>query len=482
VQGAGKFLPSAKDNAKGQLDSGINASVTSIPLKSGEGALFPQPYSGTASSAGTSTTLNDTGDLGNVSVGQIIWNKTDDSWAVITSIASAPDSITTTRLRGGSDNTWASGDEWVVDAFTVSLEKQTTATPPVVTDREKVLITGRTTDTLLAHSANGRGFDGSIALSFDADDYVRLNVESLHARNLHDLLADLAEIANGLQTDVESNDDDIADTQNDEPTWLGTITGTDTLTGTATPTRAAYTDGMRFAFVVANNNTGAVTLNVDSIGAEDVVAPDGSALVADDFVAGGIVEVRYSSDEDAFIMTSPKHATVSASTIELLTRLAGTVSGGRATTSEQTIMTVDVDDITDEDTYEFAVMGRFRVASGQTMTLRFKIGSTAIVSLALDSNNARPIVDVRGIIQVRSLGATGTAIGHITMHLNGVGGTNLELNAANTSTDADPSAQSAVTVDTTGTKALSLTVQSSSSSVDSHLSAHIGNIRRLRAA
>src|SRR5688572_3749921 len=103
---------STKDNAKGQLASGINASVTSIALAAGTGATFPQPYAGTATSGGTSTTLNSTGILAAVGgssaamAGKIIWNKTDGSVAVIVSVAT--NALTCTRLLGGTDNTWDS--------------------------------------------------------------------------------------------------------------------------------------------------------------------------------------------------------------------------------------------------------------------------------------------------------------------------------------------------------------------------------------
>ncbi len=91
---------------------------------------------------------------------------------------------------------------------------------------------------------------------------------------------------------------------NDTPSWLGTVTGTNTLTATPTPAPAAYVTGQRYAFIVANTNSGAVTLNVNSLGAKDIKRIDGAtALVASDLVAGQIAEVRY--DGTKFQMTSP---------------------------------------------------------------------------------------------------------------------------------------------------------------------------------
>ena len=72
------IVPAPKDNASGQLNAGVNASSTSFVLKSGEGAGFPQPINGTATSGGTSITLNDTGiGASGIVVGDLIYNLTE---------------------------------------------------------------------------------------------------------------------------------------------------------------------------------------------------------------------------------------------------------------------------------------------------------------------------------------------------------------------------------------------------------------------
>src|SRR5687768_7837506 len=110
---------STKDNAYGRLAGTISASALSIALNSGEGARFPQPYNGTASSVGNSTTLNCTGISaaigGSAAQGKFIWNRTDNSIAVIKTVST--NSLTTTGLIGGTDNTWDNSDAWVIDPF-----------------------------------------------------------------------------------------------------------------------------------------------------------------------------------------------------------------------------------------------------------------------------------------------------------------------------------------------------------------------------
>ena len=72
-----------------------------------------------------------------------------------------------------------------------------------------------------------------------------------------------------------------------------TVAGTDTLTGTVFPALSAYATGNQFSFLVANTNTGAVTINVDGIGSKAITRTGTTALVAGDMVAGQAVEIIY---------------------------------------------------------------------------------------------------------------------------------------------------------------------------------------------
>lgn len=74
---------------------------------------------------------------------------------------------------------------------------------------------------------------------------------------------------------------------------LVTVSGTDTLTGSVTPALTAYAAGNLFSFVVANTNTGAVTINIDGNGAKSITRTGSTALVAGDMVAGQVVLIEY---------------------------------------------------------------------------------------------------------------------------------------------------------------------------------------------
>jgi len=90
-------------------------------------------------------------------------------------------------------------------------------------------------------------------------------------------------------------------------TWLGTSSGTDTITATLSITPSAYAAGQRFAFLAGGTNTGAATLNIDSLGAK-AIQKNGQALVAGDITANDIVYVVY--DGTQFQMISPARTPV----------------------------------------------------------------------------------------------------------------------------------------------------------------------------
>lgn len=74
---------------------------------------------------------------------------------------------------------------------------------------------------------------------------------------------------------------------------LQSVTGTDTITAAMVPALTAYAAGQMFYFVAAGDNTGAVTINIDSLGAKSVTRDGSVALVAGDILSGEIALVVY---------------------------------------------------------------------------------------------------------------------------------------------------------------------------------------------
>jgi hypothetical protein len=85
----------------------------------------------------------------------------------------------------------------------------------------------------------------------------------------------------------------VSQLQNFSTSTLITVAGTDTITGTVSPSLTAYTAGQIFSFVVGATNTGAVTLNIDGLGAKAVTRTGAIALVAGGMVTGQVALVEY---------------------------------------------------------------------------------------------------------------------------------------------------------------------------------------------
>jgi hypothetical protein len=84
----------------------------------------------------------------------------------------------------------------------------------------------------------------------------------------------------------------IAQVQNSFGSFL-TVSGTDTITATVSPSLTAYAAGQMFAFVAANTNTGAVTINISGLGAKSITKNGTTALSAGDITANYLFVVVY---------------------------------------------------------------------------------------------------------------------------------------------------------------------------------------------
>lgn len=72
-----------------------------------------------------------------------------------------------------------------------------------------------------------------------------------------------------------------------------TASGTDTYTASCISTPSSYSNGRLFLVLFTNANTGAATLNVNSLGAKAITKNGTVALVAGDIVAGAIYQLAY---------------------------------------------------------------------------------------------------------------------------------------------------------------------------------------------
>jgi hypothetical protein len=138
-------------------------------------------------------------------------------------------------------------------------------------------------------------------------------------------------------------------------TTIATVSGTDTLTGSLTPAISAYATGNLFSFVAANTNTGAATINLNSLGAKSITKQGSTALIAGDIVSGQVYLIEY--DGTRFQLINPSTTSGSVSTISFgstgltpstatngAVTVAGTLAianGGTGTSGTTANLTVD---------------------------------------------------------------------------------------------------------------------------------------------
>lgn len=460
------------DEAVGQLQSGINASVTSIPLQSGNGANFPQPYSSTTTSGGTSTALNCTGISatigGSGQVGKLIMNLTDGSIAVITAVAT--DALTTSRLLGGSDNTWQNGDRWAIDAFVATFAIVSTSAYGVqsITQSEEALIIGRSTDTLTV-ATGGRGYNSTTAAAFSASDYVYLFVTSPIVERFKDVVSVVAQQVDTTITNLATTDSTIDNIESNTTFYVAAAGSSSNYTGTLSAMPAAYTTGERLYFKANHTNSGSATFNRASLGAKTIKKLDGATnLAAGDIQNGQIVEIIY--DGTNYIMVSPLGQASSVMTnIGAVTAASSGV--GSSSTAENT-MSPTWTGSRDVGSSKIAAAGAslrihlagdFRMDSGD-LAIRVKVGSTQIAYFVTSTaNNASAPWVIDLVLNARSVGGSGSLMAR---GLGTFGNAAADDVSWVGTADAASTPQGAVTVDTTATQNLTVTAQFSASDAD----------------
>jgi hypothetical protein len=115
-------------------------------------------------------------------------------------------------------------------------------------------------------------------------------------------------------------------------TKLSSVSGTDTITASATPTLAGYSTGQTLQFISAGaNTTTTVTLNVNGLGAKNILRAGSGALAVGDIANGQVVEVYYNGT--FFEFTNTQHAATSDLATAATTQAVGDNSTKVATTA-----------------------------------------------------------------------------------------------------------------------------------------------------
>lgn len=181
-------------------------------------------------------------------------------------------------------------------------------------------------------------------------------------------------------------------------TYGGTSSGTNTIVFSTSPTFTAYAGGQVFRFIPGNTNSGAVTVNINSVGAVAIKksTPAGLvALVSGDLVAGLIYTIEY--DGTQFQLQDPTNISASQliGTMTNDNAAAGYVgeyifsnvaSGSAVSLSNGSAKTVTSIALTVGD---WDVGGNVLFTGGSSTTVAFLYSSISATNNTIDASNDR---------------------------------------------------------------------------------------------
>ncbi len=94
---------------------------------------------------------------------------------------------------------------------------------------------------------------------------------------------------------------------------------------------ASYSDGLEVVFRTSNANTGASTINANSLGIKAIVHTDGSDVVANDIT--GVCSLRYDGNLGKFVLINASAAAIAASTSAAASAASAAASAASASAS-----------------------------------------------------------------------------------------------------------------------------------------------------
>jgi hypothetical protein len=136
----------------------------------------------------------------------------------------------------------------------------------------------------------------------------------------------------------------------DDPTVFNnliTVTGTNALIGTSVPPYTSYVAGMTLSFIPVNTNSGAVTIDVDGLGAKNIFVGSATALSSGDLVAGRIAQIEYDGTRFQLYQSSIADGSITTAKIVDLNVTTAKLANNAVTTAKITDANVTTAKIAD---------------------------------------------------------------------------------------------------------------------------------------
>lgn len=163
----------------------------------------------------------------------------------------------------------------------------------------KAYAAGTSTNINMATDSTGNTTATSIALNADGYPEVSGTIVIPHLEQDYKLSLYPTQAAADADSGATWTIDNLSNTLFFNIAQLGSVAGTDTITATSSPTIGSYVVNDLFIFTPANDNTGSVTLNIDSEGA-GAVQLNGAALVGGELQANVPVLVQVTAVTPVF--------------------------------------------------------------------------------------------------------------------------------------------------------------------------------------
>jgi len=189
----------------------------------------------------------------------------------------------------------------------------------------------------------------------------------------------------------------------DDPTVFNnliTVTGTNALIGTSVPPYTSYVAGMTLSFVPVATNTGAVTLDLDGLGAKNLFVGSATPMVGGELVAGRIAQIEYDGTRFQLYQSSISIADDSITTAKL--------ADGAVTTIKIADVNVTTAKIADSN------VTTAKIANGNVTEAKIgtgavtvdKIGAAAVTGAKLDGaqTGTAPIYGARAWVNFNGTG------------------------------------------------------------------------------
>ena len=146
----------------------------------------------------------------------------------------------------------------------------------------------------------------------------------------------------------------------------------------------AYSDGFSFFFKPLHNNSGASTLNVNTLGLKAIVRPDGTAVQLNDIVANQILKLTYNSSYNGFQLdTDISYANQAAASASAAAASAAATAGAIVTERSATATLTNKTLAAPVITGGASISGNVAVAGNVTTTGKFNATSSGSDSVGV---------------------------------------------------------------------------------------------------